>query len=60
MTSSCRSFKRQGLGKDKTELILDSESEATNKSSEETHVDEDDMTEQAPVLVHQGAYKQIL
>jgi hypothetical protein len=52
-------FRRQHLDKDKVELILDSDSEATEENSDET-AEEDGMTEQAPVLPHQGAYKQNL
>jgi hypothetical protein len=60
MTSSCRKFKRQGLGKNNTELILDNALEATDIRSDETHGKEDDVTQQAPALPHQGVYKQIL
>jgi hypothetical protein len=39
------------------ELILDSKSEATEKNSEERDEVEDDMTEQAPVSLHQEVFK---
>jgi hypothetical protein len=38
-------LQRQGLSKNKTELILDSASQATDESSDETHGEEDDMIE---------------
>jgi hypothetical protein len=42
------------LDKDKIELILDSDPEATEENSDETGQEEDDVREQAPVLPHQN------
>jgi hypothetical protein len=55
MTSSCRSFKTQH--KEMIKLILDRNSEATQEKADKTVEEEDDMTEQAPVLPHQGLYQ---
>jgi hypothetical protein len=60
MISTCRNFKRQGLSKNKIELIRESESEVTDESSDETHGEENNVTEQAPALPHQGVYTRIL
>jgi hypothetical protein len=60
MTSSYRGFKRQRLDKVDIKLIFDSDSEVTEKNLNATDDAENDMTEQAPVLPHQGVYKQNL
>jgi hypothetical protein len=45
------------LDNDKIELIFDSNSEATEENSDETGKEEDDVTEQAPILSHREVCK---
>jgi hypothetical protein len=55
MTSSSRSFETQH--KEMIKLILDRHSKATQERADKTVKEEIDVTEQAPVLPHQGLCK---